>query len=136
MFDPSLPMGHSKRELRHARKRWSLHGLVDVHHIIPKQFKGHPTVRKYGYNVEADYNFMFCVTKRGVQHLNIRDSRPIHDIQHGMYNLFVKQQLDSSTDYDSLLAVLVTLYYVCKGRKPSTWSSRQTLKDKEAPRNQ
>jgi|MDTB01.2.fsa_nt_gb hypothetical protein len=122
-FDPSLPRGYSKRVLRYARKRWSLNGLVDVHHVVPKQFKHHPVVLEHGYDVEADYNFMFCVTKRGVQRLNIRDSRPIHDIHHSRYNLFVKEQLDSTYDYSSLLAVLFTLYHVCKGRTSSRWST-------------
>jgi hypothetical protein len=125
-----LPRGYSKRVLRHARKRWSLHGLVDIHHVVPKQFKRHPIVVKHGYDVEADYNFMFCVTSRGLERLNVRDSRPVHDINHSRYNLFVNERFYSTDDYNSLIMVLATLYHVCRGRTQSTWSARTGKENK------
>ena len=119
-FHPSLPRGFSKKQLRLARKRWGIHGKVDIHHVVPRQLKGHPHLRRFRYDVE-DYNLMFCATRVGSQSLYLKPSRPIHDLHHNRYNLFVTQQLDAVTDFSSFLLVLSMLYRICRGRTPHTW---------------
>lgn len=115
-FHPSLPRGFSKKQLRLARKRWSMRGKVDIHHVVPRQLKRHPHLKRFKYDVEEDYNLMFCATRIGSFSLNLKPSRPIHDLNHSGYNFFVSQQLDAVTDLSSFLLLLATLYGICRGR--------------------
>ena len=120
-FHPSLPRGYSKRQLRRARKRWDMHGKLDIHHIVPRQMKRHPCIQRFGYDVEEDYNLIFCATRFGAQSLQLKSSRPIHDVHHSQYNDYVSQQLDASVDYSSFLVVLLTLHRICRGVINHTW---------------
>tara|TARA_Y100000741_G_C17970532_1_gene443658 strand:+ start:96 stop:464 length:369 start_codon:yes stop_codon:yes gene_type:complete len=112
-YYPSIPRGYSKRMLKKTRKRFNMNGLVEIHHVVPKQFKTHPTLLREKYNVEEDYNLIFLPSEKGTHSLNLR-SRPVHSGGHLEYNLFVKKHLD---DCDSLCCFILLLYILFQGSK-------------------
>ena len=58
------------------RRRRHLQGVVDIHHVVPRQFRAHPAVR--GANYDVGYNLLFCATSRGATTLQLRATRPLH----------------------------------------------------------
>ncbi len=86
---------NTKKSLfRNTRRDYNLTGLVEIHHIIPRQFKRHPTIIFSKYDIENGYNFVFLPNKKGENVLNIHPDRPIHNNGHIEYNYYVKQRLD------------------------------------------
>ena len=81
--------------------RWGLHGngLVEDHHIIPKQFKKHPVVVKAKYDINASKNLIMLPTRLGKFVLRVREDRLIHAGKHAGYN--------------RILLLCVTLLYSC-----------------------
>src|SRR5210317_1708854 len=77
--------------------RWGLHGkgLVEDHHIIPKQFKKHPVVVKAKYDINASKNLIMLPTRLGKFVLRVREDRLIHAGKHTGYNTYVGKMLDS-----------------------------------------
>lgn len=84
----------SKIFFRNARDRRNLKGLIEIHHIIPRQLKKHPTIIYSDYEIENGYNFMFLPTYKGAQVLNLHEDRPIHANGHMNYNSYVAITLD------------------------------------------
>lgn len=126
--------GWGKYRLRHARNKLGWRGRVDVHHIVPKQFRHHPTLSAYDYDVEADYNFVFCPTRRGASQLFLRNERPIHEVRHNRYNAFVAHELGTRVEsHAQLLALLITLHRICRSRCPSSWTSSERSNDTRFP---
>tara|TARA_Y100000389_G_C17370524_1_gene468790 strand:+ start:208 stop:519 length:312 start_codon:yes stop_codon:yes gene_type:complete len=68
--------------------------LVDIHYIIPQQYRYHPTLLYTDYNVDKGYNFIFLPTLKGAEELYIHNDRPIHLYGHLKYNRFVEEVLD------------------------------------------
>ena len=83
-----------KNSFRNIKARFNLNGLVEVHHIIPRQFKGHPTIRESKYDIENTYNLMFLPTYKGKSKLNLNENRPIHEGGHIKYNYYIKYILN------------------------------------------
>lgn len=83
-----------RKDFIKIKHRYSLHGKVQVHHIIPLEWKSHANLKDY--NIDAGYNLMFLPTKRGK--IEINTIRRIHDGGHSKYNKFVKEQLDLEVD--------------------------------------
>ena len=82
----------SPHRLRRFRKRWSLLGLLQIHHIIPRQCSDHPIL--LGYDMEGPSNLMFLPTREGVSKMKLRETVPIHDGGHVKYNIYVRSVLD------------------------------------------
>ena len=73
----------------------NLKGLLDIHHIIPKQCKNHPTIIMSKYDIENGYNLMFLPTLSGwVKIYNLHPNRPINFNGHKEYNIYVIKLLD------------------------------------------
>lgn len=76
------------------KTRWNLKGLVEDHHVIPKQFKMHPTIKKFNYDMNCSNNIILMPTRLGKHTMNLREDRLIHDGNHYKYNLFVEHVLN------------------------------------------
>lgn len=83
-----------KKDFIDTKIRFNLQHLVQVHHVIPLQWKSHANLKDY--DVYSGYNLMFLPTKHGKQTLNTH--RKIHEGGHPRYNLFIKEQLDIGKD--------------------------------------
>ena len=112
-YDPSLPRGFAKSELRRARSRFNMTGKVDIHHIIPREFKSHVVIKRESYHIEDPYNLIFLPT---VENDDIQTHRPLHRQRHGMYNEFVRRELDRCTTHSSFIVLLLLLHRICRGQ--------------------
>ena len=86
--------GAPKNHFKKIRTRNNLNGLLDIHHIIPKEFKRHPTVLFSKYNIEDGYNLIFLPTSKGIRMLNTHYDRPDHSGGHSEYNKYIGTVLD------------------------------------------
>jgi hypothetical protein len=93
-YSSLLFSGMPKRTFRNMREKKNLKGLLDIHHIIPREFKKHPTIVFSKYDIENGYNLMFLPTHKGSNNLNIHSDRPIHSNGHIEYNMYVKKLLN------------------------------------------
>ena len=83
-----------RRDFINIKCRYNLQELVQVHHIIPLEWKDHSNL--FDYDVYSGYNLMFLPTRKGKEVINTM--RRIHDGGHRKYNMFVKEQLDLECD--------------------------------------
>ena len=95
----ALSLGANK--LRVARTRFKLKGLVQIHHVIPRQFSNHPALENF--NVDAENNLIFMPTVRGAQQMHLRPDRLIHDGGHSQYNRYVGRYLEEVSHLPSML---------------------------------
>lgn len=107
--------------MRAMRRRRHLQGVVDIHHVVPRQFRAHPAVRGANYDVEAGYNLLFCATSRGATTLQLRATRPLHDRYHHEYNCIVHSRLDACESHGAFVLLLLALHKACRGRAPALW---------------
>lgn len=124
----STPFGHTKRQLRKKRDQLQLRGLIDIHHIIPREFKNHPTLKKNRYDVEESYNLMFMPRRVAVYTMTLRENRPLHDVNHSIYNDMVGNGLCIYQNDGEFLWFLLLLHKICRGRIRSKWSSEAHTK--------
>lgn len=85
-----LFMNLLKRDFIEYKYRFNLQELVQVHHIIPLQWKSHANLKDY--DIYSGSNLMFLPTKKGKIILNT--TRKIHEGGHMHYNLYIKEKLD------------------------------------------
>ena len=78
------------------KHRFGLQGHVQVHHIIPLEWKKHKNLLKYNYNIDSGYNLIFMPTKSGKKRINT--VRRIHDGGHPAYNKYVYDLLETIED--------------------------------------
>lgn len=87
-----FPMkGITKQHFKKIRTKFDLQGMVQIHHIIPRQFRNHPVLK--GFDMESGLNLIFMPTELGKQHLNTM--RPTHSGGHSQYNKFVGRQIEN-----------------------------------------
>jgi len=86
--------GLSRNDFRNTRNRRNLKELVDIHHIVPREFTYHPTILLSNYDIENGYNLIFLPTSKGACILNIHQDRPKHYNGHTKYNRYVATILD------------------------------------------
>ena len=82
--------GIPKNTFKQTKHRFSLTPLVQIHHIIPRQFRNHPVVSDF--RMEDGSNYMFMPNLRGKQLINTH--RPNHEGGHEAYNKYVRGRLD------------------------------------------
>lgn len=78
-------------------------GLVQDHHVIPRQFKDHPIVRKTGFDVNASTNIMMMPTPVGKLFMRVRPDRLTHGYGHKAYNDYVRDMLNCIVTKDELV---------------------------------
>ncbi len=94
-YSALLFSGLSKKNFKSVKNRYNLKKLVDIHHIIPREFRYHPTIILSKYEIENGYNLMFLPTIKGSNLLNIHVDRPIHKHGHRNYNKYIETVLDN-----------------------------------------
>lgn len=104
-------------ERKNIKTRFNLHNLVESHHLIPKQWKNHPILIKYGYDVSESYNIMFMPSLLGIKKLNT--NRLVHSGGHTPYNKYVKYNLDLIDTIEELDDLRKYLRYSMKGNPDS-----------------
>lgn len=81
--------------VRHnAIKKHKMQGLVQNHHIIPRQWKHHKAVIDSNYSIDSSKNLLLMPTYYGKSILNT--PRYVHSGGHMQYNYYVKSLLDYS----------------------------------------
>ena len=78
------------------KHRFNLHEKVQVHHIIPLEWKKHSSLLEHEYDIDAGYNLIFMPSKIGKKSINT--VRRVHDGGHPKYNLHIKELLDKNED--------------------------------------
>ena len=73
------------------KKRYSITPYVQIHHILPRQFRNHPCLRDF--EIDQGSNLMLMPNRAGKMHL--KTTRPVHDGGHDAYNREIGKQLDS-----------------------------------------
>ena len=86
--------GKSKQYFRRERERFNLKGYVDIHHIIPRQFKSHEVIQNCKYDIENGYNLMLLPNGKAINNIKLNPCKAIHEYGHYKYNIFVKEYLD------------------------------------------
>jgi len=104
--------GTPKNHFKKIRTRKNLNGLIDIHHIIPREFKRHPTIKFSKYNIEDGYNLMFLPTSKGIKMLNTHIDRPVHTNGHSEYNKYMRTILN-----EMFLERKTSEYNMCKLNK-------------------
>ena len=104
--------GTPHRHFKRVRLNKDLSGLVDIHHIVPREFRRHPTIHLSKYDIEDGYNLMFLPTKKGSIILNTHIDRPVHYNGHRIYNRYVGTILDAM-----FLESKTSEYNMCKLNK-------------------
>ena len=111
----------SKSIMKKIRKRYNLNGFIEIHHVIPRQFSKHAVIKKYKYDTEESYNFVFCPSKKGLESMNLRQTRPNHSGGHLKYNNFVNRELDNCDSITNLYVLWVLLHLGCRGFIKIPW---------------
>lgn len=78
------------------KHRFGLQEQIQIHHIIPLEWKRHKNLIKNGYNINGGYNLIFMPSTNGKK--NIATIRRIHDGGHPEYNKYVYDLLQSETN--------------------------------------
>lgn len=121
-FYATLPRGFSKSHLRRTRSRLHWQGLVEIHHVIPRELARHPRLLAEGYDVEGSYNTIFAPSAVAHRLLTLSDTRPVHSGGHPRYNAFVRDQLDAcEPGLDAFLALLWVCHQGSRGRVRVPW---------------
>lgn len=96
----------SMSTMRFYRKRFGLHGLAQVHHVIPKEHRHHRALTAVGYNIDDRRNLVFLPTLAGAVTLALHHDRPCHENGHVAYNAYVHSLLDETNDVNATLLSL------------------------------
>ena len=114
--------GFAKAHLRRKRASYGLTGLVEIHHVVPRELRHHPRLRAEGYDVEAAYNTIFAPSKWAPAVLRLHPTRPIHTGGHPKYNAWVRSELDGCPPgLSAFLAVLLAFHLGSRGRTVVPW---------------
>ena len=92
----------SKNNFKKIKRKFNLDDLVEIHHIIPRQLKNHPTIVLSNYDIENGYNLMFLPSNKGKETLKLHNDRPIHTGGHIAYNYYLKGRLDMMLDQKNI----------------------------------
>ena len=110
-----------KKTMRNIRKRYRLKKLIEIHHVIPREFSKHPVLKKYNFDTEESYNLMFCASTKGISTMNLRETRPVHSGGHMSYNKFTIEQLDRCNSIFDLYVLWLCLHLGCRGLFKIPW---------------
>jgi hypothetical protein len=86
--------GSVARKMFKVRQGLYNKGLVEDHHVIPKQYAKHPTVRRFDYDMNASSNIVMLPTRYGKEVLQVREDRLVHAGHHDKYNVYVGDMLN------------------------------------------
>lgn len=84
----------TRKNFINTKNRFNLQELVQVHHIIPLEWKNHKKLSNF--NINSGYNLIFLPTKLGKSKINT--DRRVHDGGHRDYNRYVLIKLNEADD--------------------------------------
>ena len=108
--------GSMARKAFKVRKGLYNKGLVEDHHVIPRQHAKHPTIKRFDYDMNAGSNLVMLPTERGKEVLRLREGRLVHVGKHAGYNRYVGNILNVITTEEELCAVTDFLKVSCRYR--------------------
>lgn len=89
---------------RNFKARKVLPGLTQDHHVIPRQFRNHPVVRKHGFDMNCSKNIIMMPTPLGKILMKVRKDRLTHGCGHKRYNAYVSSILECIKTEEELIA--------------------------------
>ena len=119
--------GFRKAHLRRKRAAYGLTGLVEIHHVVPREFREHPRLLRERYDVEAPYNTVFAPSTHAFSCMRLRATRPNHSGGHHAYNAWVRSELDGcASGLEAFLSLLLALHLGSRGRIVVPWRRSST----------
>lgn len=99
----SSPVGtrwnyNSQARKAFRRRNGVVSDFVQDHHVIPKQWRKHPSVLRFGLDINDSQNLILMPTAYGKYRFKLRPERYTHDGGHHKYNVYIKEILDSLED--------------------------------------
>lgn len=89
--------------LKSIRNRFHLSNKLQIHHIIPREHRQY--LRNIG-RLESDpENLILMPTKYGMESMNLREDRIVHDCGHPLYNKYVGLLLKNTMDEEYILMI-------------------------------
>jgi len=101
-----------KKRLERMRQRRQFQEKVQIHHVIPQQFKKHPVLVTHQFDVEDGYNLIFLPSGEDM----IKTNRPVHFGGHPNYNEFCKVHLDHCQSQSDIYMLMLMLLKFLKGK--------------------
>tara|TARA_B110000858_G_C17769563_1_gene458857 strand:+ start:503 stop:865 length:363 start_codon:yes stop_codon:yes gene_type:complete len=86
---------------RNIKKKYLLVGLIQDHHIIPREFSNRLNYTNKFYSIDCSYNLIMLPNTYGKFFINTR--RPIHDNGHVNYNKYIKTLLNKYSEEEIIL---------------------------------
>lgn len=71
-----------------------LRGLVENHHIIPKQWRDHSALKRIDFDVNSSYNIIVMPNSKYKYKYESKPGLLVHAYGHKKYNKYVKVELD------------------------------------------
>ena len=88
------------RTFRYYKNRFKLKDTVQIHHIIPRQYKNHPSILSSGYCIEGNTNLMMLPSTP-----NSNTSRLVHNGGHTKYNEYILTKLNTISSIEEILSL-------------------------------
>ena len=82
--------------------------------MIPREFREHPTIKGFGYDMNAGDNVVLLPTRLGKHILYVREDRLVHTGSHPAYNVYVGRMLDVIQSEGDLLEFVDFLKISCR----------------------
>ena len=92
--------GSSNRKEQKKKNKYT--GLVQDHHIIPKQWKNHNLIKTINFDINSSNNLVIMPIPKTFLYFNFNPNLRTHYAGHPTYNLYVKKILDFINKLDSL----------------------------------
>ena len=106
------------RNIRYYKNRFKLKNTVQIHHIIPRQYKSHHAILSSDYCIEENLNLMMLPSAPNL----LNTSRLLHNGGHAKYNEYIQTKLDTFSSIDEILNFKNTLkQQIRKGDQTLPW---------------
>lgn len=71
-----------------------LRGVVENHHIIPKQWRDHTALKRIDFDVNSSYNILVMPNSKYKYKYKSKPGLLVHAYGHKKYNLYIRNELD------------------------------------------
>ena len=102
-YEPNLDnyrYGSKGRKRYKNKKKYT--GLVQDHHIIPKQWKTHTIIKDINFDINSSNNLVIMPIPKTFLYFNFNPNLRTHYVGHTKYNLYIKNELDKINKLYSL----------------------------------
>lgn len=95
-YDPKYDYYRYGSKVRKAYKNKKKYtGIVQDHHIIPKQWKQHNLIKTIDFDINSSNNLIIMPIPKTFLYINCSPNLRTHYIGHPIYNLYIKSVLDN-----------------------------------------